>query len=593
MADNIQFKIDAVLSDNSASNLQQQIDNLQNNTSLKLSIQNQNALNSIQKVQDKIDTLRNSMSGMNITINTNGFDDVGNKTDEITHKIKKMYGEMKPSDIAQRLGIQEYDSLDQKVQELANNMSKITSKTITTDGLGNITGAILQYKDEIGNVTTETLKWQTVGTQTVDGIETQTQKLVTTQMKYQDKIEQIEKAEQRRQQALNNLGTDTGTLFKTNGVKDIESLNTALSGTLKGWDNNIKNITDFKQSVDSAGNTITKFTVREKEIGKGVDQWKETSYAVSTADNKLRMYKQTQSDVLNTQQSLGQMLSSALERSLVWGTSIQIINGCKEAVGDCVQYVEDLDKALTDIQTVTMYTDSQMQSLANTYNEIAQNLGRTTLEVTDSAVEWLRQGYSVADTNTLIADSMKLSTLGDMDSADATKALTSAMKGYKIEADDMIGVVDKLVTVDMQAATSSSDLATALARCANIARTSGVDIDQALGMIATTAEVTQQSAEVIGNAFKTIFSRMQNIKTQNLIDPETGESLNDVETTLNGMGIKLRENENTWRNFGDVLDEVAGKWQNFSDTQKSALATAFAGKQCRVPEHIVIYGVAV
>lgn len=59
------------------------------------------------------------------------------------------------------------------------------------------------------------------------------------------------------------------------------------------------------------------------------------------------------------------------------------------------------------------------------------------------------------------------------------------------------------------------------------------------------------------------------------------------------MGIKLRENEKTWRNFGDVLDEVAGKWQNFSDTQKSALATAFAGKQCRVPEHIVIYGVAV
>ena len=70
---------------------------------------------------------------------------------------------------------------------------------------------------------------------------------------------------------------------------------------------------------------------------------------------------------------------------------------------------------------------------------------------------------------------------------------------------------------------------------------------------------------------------MQNIKTGNLIDPETSEPLNDVETTLNGMGIKLRENENTWRNFGDVLDEVAGKWQNFSDTQKSALATAFAG----------------
>lgn len=58
---------------------------------------------------------------------------------------------------------------------------------------------------------------------------------------------------------------------------------------------------------------------------------------------------------------------------------------------------------------------------------------------------------------------------------------------------------------------------------------------------------------------------------------DDGEILNDVEKSLNKMGIALRSSKGEWRSFEDVIDEVAGKWKNFTDTQRSQIATTIAG----------------
>ena len=58
---------------------------------------------------------------------------------------------------------------------------------------------------------------------------------------------------------------------------------------------------------------------------------------------------------------------------------------------------------------------------------------------------------------------------------------------------------------------------------------------------------------------------------------DSGETLNDVEKTLNKMGIALRSTKGEWRSFEDVLDEVAKKWKDFDKTKQSQIATAIAG----------------
>ena len=70
-----------------------------------------------------------------------------------------------------------------------------------------------------------------------------------------------------------------------------------------------------------------------------------------------------------------------------------------------------------------------------------------------------------------------LSKLGMMDSAEATEKLTAALNGYKLSANDAIGIVDKLVNIDLIAATSSEELATALQYVSSQANAANISFD--------------------------------------------------------------------------------------------------------------------
>lgn len=259
-----------------------------------------------------------------------------------------------------------------------------------------------------------------------------------------------------------------------------------------------------------------------------------------------------------------------------------IVGKLSQSLHDVYRHVINLDKAITDLQIATGKTRQETAELVKSYSELGKQLGATTAEVAAGADTWLRQGFTIEQTNELLKNTMMLSKLGQIESAEASKALTSAMRGYKMEAQDTALIVDKLTAVDMEAATSAGGIATAMAETATGAKLAGVSMDQLIGYITTVAEVTQDEEESVGNFFKTLFARMGNVKAGKFIDDETGESLNDVEAVLGNIGISLRDADGNFRNFAEVLSEVAGEWENYDNVTQHAIATAFAGKL--VPE---------
>ena len=245
-----------------------------------------------------------------------------------------------------------------------------------------------------------------------------------------------------------------------------------------------------------------------------------------------------------------------------------------------IETVEELNDALTSLRMATGANYESVKNLLNSYNAMAQELGAITVDVSESADEWLRQGHSVRETNELIKDSMMLSKISNLESAESTKYLTSAMQGYKVAVEDVVGIVDKLSAVDLESATDAGGLAEAMSRTAEGARIAGISMDRLLGMIATTGEITQKSMSSIGESYKTIFSRMRDIKDNKLSvigDDGEIEDLSNVEIVLNSLEIKLRESNQEFRNFQEVLDEVASAWDSYSSVQKAAIAKAFSG----------------
>lgn len=275
--------------------------------------------------------------------------------------------------------------------------------------------------------------------------------------------------------------------------------------------------------------------------------------------------------------TLGNKLKDTFQSKLLQTFAYALIGIATRALRQVYQNVVELDKAITDLQIASGKTREETARLVKSYADLARQLGATTIEVAASADTWLRQGYDIEEANELIKNSMMLSKLGQIESAEAATALTSAMRGYKMEVQDSASIVDKFTAVDMKAAVSAGDIATAMAETAASAEVAGVSMDKLIGYIATVSEVTQDGAESVGTFYKTLFARMGKVTAGDFVDPDTGESLNDVETTLNEVGISLRISETEFREFGDVLDEVGEAWDTYDSVTQHALATAFAG----------------
>jgi TP901 family phage tail tape measure protein len=73
---------------------------------------------------------------------------------------------------------------------------------------------------------------------------------------------------------------------------------------------------------------------------------------------------------------------------------------------------------------------------------------------------------------------MMMSKLGNLDAAQSTEYLTSILNGFKLEATDAIGVINKLTALDNAYATSVGEISAALQRSSNSAQQNGVSFDE-------------------------------------------------------------------------------------------------------------------
>ena len=311
---------------------------------------------------------------------------------------------------------------------------------------------------------------------------------------------------------------------------------------------------------------------KNKKVKISVDAG-ETTRSVQTVNQSIR-----------TTQSSATSFGDALKRALNIGSSAAVVaKGFQlihAAAKNARAAIKDIDSAITDLRLATGDSHESAAKMVGEYNQMGRALGATTKEVNDSAVTWRRQGKSAEDAGVLIRDAMILSKVGMLDSADAAKYLTSSMKGYNVSVDGAIRVIDKLTAVDANAAVNAGGLARAMSQTAVTANKAGVSMDKLLGYLAVVGETTQKDMSSIGNSFKTIFARMNDIKAGklSLVDEDgTTELLSDVEITLKNVGIDLRATMSEFNNSGEVLDALAAKWNNLSSVQQAALAKAFAG----------------
>lgn len=357
--------------------------------------------------------------------------------------------------------------------------------------------------------------------------------------------------------------------------KKVDSSNDEVNQSTEKYINSLKEeISKLERQLDLMQQSFNASNAAATAAEKRAEAERECALAIDKLNKEM-------DDGIRTSKTFGEALKDAFDNyigpaALADRAVDLLVDGAKEAY----QTIVDLNKAMTDVQMVTGESAEKTAELAHQYSQMAKELGATTTEIANGASEWLRQGKSVAETNQLLESSMILSKVGAIESSQATELLTSTLNGYKKEANEAMHVVDAMAAVDLAAATSVEELAVALQSTANMARVNGVGFEQLLGMVGAVSEASRRSASVVGNSFKTIFSRLTNVAAGKMTD-DLGEPLNDVEQVFNGLNIKLRDSSGEFRNMYDVISELANKWTKLDNVEQNWVATSVAGTRQR------------
>lgn len=174
-----------------------------------------------------------------------------------------------------------------------------------------------------------------------------------------------------------------------------------------------------------------------------------------------------------------------------------------------IQYVREIDSALTELKKVTDETDSTYDSFLQNMSKTASVVGSTVSELTTMAAEWARLGYNIEEAGKLAESTAILLNVSEFDNAtEASEALISTMQAFSYTADESQHVVDILNEVGNNYAVSSDELATALQDSASALMEGGNSLEQSVALIAAANKVVQDPNSV-GSALRTISLRLR------------------------------------------------------------------------------------
>lgn len=271
------------------------------------------------------------------------------------------------------------------------------------------------------------------------------------------------------------------------------------------------NVPELTASKDENGEEV--YYLDKKRISQA--QYNKLKEEQQKIDDKLLSTSQRQTDEIVNKQTFFQKLVANFKNSFDqiqnYIMSIFSAQTVQRVVQSFLQETQQLDSAMVDLQIASGETRSSIKSMMTDFNKMAISMGKATTEIAQAANDWLRAGYTGQEAAELTNASMSLATLGQINSAEATSNLISVLKGWKLSTEDVIGVVDKLVTVDLSAAVSAGEIAKAMSRGNNVAQSAGTSLDRYIGYITTIADVTQNQPEMVGTALRSMYSRYSNV----------------------------------------------------------------------------------
>lgn len=253
------------------------------------------------------------------------------------------------------------------------------------------------------------------------------------------------------------------------------------------------------------------------------------------------------------QQALGRITGQASEfqksldastaRVFAFGATTAVINGVTQSFKSLVSTTVNVQAKLVEINSILGAGAKEFNKYRNSIFNVAKQTGQSFETVAGGAAELARQGLGAEESAKRLKAALILTRISGLGAEQSVKALTAAMNGFTSAGLTAEQIVNKIVAVDTAFAVSAQDLAEGFSRAGSTAEDAGVKFDELLALITAVEQRTARGGAVIGNAFKSIFTRISRGSTIESLK-ELGVAINANQTGIQKLKALSQALEN-------------------------------------------------
>lgn len=337
-------------------------------------------------------------------------------------------------------------------------------------------------------------------------------------------------------------------------------------GELKQGEVNTISVTE---KTNQFGQAVNEVKVKMAGTGKTVEAY---TFQMNKSNTATQMaVKETGKAIVdNENKSLGFMeqMGIAMKRIPTYILSMQgifaVVNGFKGVSSE----IMEINKQMIEIQRVAgagINTDNLLSGALAQSKELGNNVH----DILDALGEYSRTFDNLSEQQllTVTKTAVVMSNVSDLNLDESVSSLVGTMNAFNISAGESLHIVDALNEIDNNYSISTKQLAESLSKAGATAQTFGVSMEEVAGQTTAIGAVTQESGAVIGNALKTIYSRITTMKPS--ID------------ILDSVGVSVRkmgDNGLEMKPVNDILGELAGKWSGLTAEQQQNIGVTIAGR---------------
>lgn len=234
---------------------------------------------------------------------------------------------------------------------------------------------------------------------------------------------------------------------------------------------------------------MAKWSDLTTKMAKGADLG---SAGIKHLSEEFRIFaKEAEAAGLKGESAWGKFLNSFKTMSS-YITANMVFNFVKRQIRDMVNEVTEIDTAMTELRKVTEATDEDFAKFAKSAGQTGRELGASISDVINATSTFSRAGFNLPDAEELGEVATLYKNVGDGITIDsASESIISVMKAFNIEAENSIGIIDRINEVSNRAAIDSGGLGLALQRVASAMDAANNSLDETIALTTVSNEIVQ------------------------------------------------------------------------------------------------------